>query len=354
MSTRPKSRHGLAQAIALAERALASAQRIGQPDRSRIEALTLLGDLLSLRGDLAGANGGYEQALALEEDGHLRPMIANRLHRPLAIRRDGARIAWYEHGSGLTTLVLIHPFVYGLPVFQPLIEELCREFRIITIDPRGTGASDPLSPGYDMHEHAEDVRAVLAEAAGGRPVVAVGISRGVLLLVRLAVLHPELLSRIVLVGGYWRQTVGLGARVPEGGQGSAGDLIAALEVGDLRRAVEIFAPTIFSEPGTGELRKQFIDQCLNLPEATITRFFTFDPKNDVADLLGRVGVPTLLAHGGDDRDVPITAAREMARRMAGASFYCFEGKGHLPTFTATAEFCDVLRRFVRGEALERS
>ena len=119
-------------------------------------------------------------------------------------------------GPGSTTLVFIHPFVYGLPVFQPLIEELCQEFRIITIDPRGTGASDPLTPGYDMHDHAEDVRAVLAEAGGGRPVVAVGISRGVLLLIRLAVLHPELLSRIVLVGGYWRQTVGLGAEVPAG------------------------------------------------------------------------------------------------------------------------------------------
>jgi pimeloyl-ACP methyl ester carboxylesterase len=347
-AARAKSRYGLAQAIALAERALASAQRIAQPDRLRIEALTLLGDLLSLRGDLAGANGCYEQALALEEGGRARLMIANRLHRPLAIQRDGARIAYYEHGSGSTTLVFIHPFVYGLPVFQPLIEELCQEFRIITIDPRGTGASDCLSPRYDMHDHAEDVRAVLAEAGGGRPVVAVGISRGVLLLIRLAVLHPELLSRIVLVGGYWRQTVGLGAQVPEGGQGSAGDLIAALEAGNLRQAVEIFAPTIFSEPGTGELRKQFIDQCLNLPEATITRFFTFDPKNDVADLLGHVRVPTLLAHGGDDRDVPIAAAREMARRMPGASLYCFEGKGHLPTFTATAEFCDVLRRFVRG------
>jgi pimeloyl-ACP methyl ester carboxylesterase len=202
-----------------------------------------------------------------------------------------------------------------------------------------------------MQDHTEDVRAVLAEAGGGKPVVGVGISRGVLLLVRLAVLYPELLSRIVLVGGYWRQTVGLGAQVPAGGQGAAGDLMAALEAGDLRRAVEIFAPTIFSEPGTEELRKQFIDQCLNLHEATIRRFFTFDPKNDVSDLLDRVGVPTLLAHGGDDRDVPIAAAREMASRIPGSSLYCFEGKGHLPTFTATAEFCDVLRRFVRGERL---
>ena len=346
-SAKAKSRFGLAEAISLAERGLAAAEKTGDPDeRCRIEALTLLGDLLSLRGDLAGANGAYVQALGLEEDEHRRPAIANRLHRPLSVTRAGGRVAYYEHGAGSTTLVFIHPFVYGLPVFQPLIEELCQEFRIITIDPRGTGASSPLAPGYDMHDHTEDVRAVVAEAGRGGPVVGVGISRGVLLLIRLAVLQPELLSRIVLVGAYWRQTVGLGAKVPEGAE--AGDLMAALEAGDLRRAVEVFAPTIFSEPGTEELRRQFIDQCLNLHEDTIRRFFTVDPRNDVTGLMERVAVPTLLAHGGDDRDVPFAAAREMAGRVPGASLYCFEGKGHLPTFTATAEFCDVLRRFVRG------
>jgi pimeloyl-ACP methyl ester carboxylesterase len=276
--------------------------------------------------------------LVHEDDERARPAIANRMHRPLFIQRAGGRIAYYEHGTGSTTLAFIHPFVYGLSVFQPLIEELCQEFRIITIDPRGTGASDPLTSGYDMHDHTDDVREVLVEAGRGRPVVAVGISRGVLLLVRLAVLYPELLDRIVLVGGYWRQTVGLGAAAP-------------LEAGELRRTVEDFAPTIYSEPGTEELRKQFIDQCLNLNEATVRRFFSFDPKNDVSDLLGRVRLPTLLAHGGEDRDVPIAAAREMASRIPGSTLYCFEGKGHLPTFTATAEFCDVLRRFVRGEGL---
>ena len=57
-AAKAKSRYGLAQAIALAGRGLAAAEKTGDPDeRSRIEALTLLGDLLSLRGDLAGANG---------------------------------------------------------------------------------------------------------------------------------------------------------------------------------------------------------------------------------------------------------------------------------------------------------
>ncbi len=36
-----------------------------------------------------------------------------------------------------------------------------------------------------------------------------------------------------------------------------------------------------------------------------------------------------------------------ADRIPGALLYPFEGMGHVAMFTATAEFCDVLRQFIR-------
>ena len=64
--------------------------------------------------------------------------------------RDGARIAYYLHGAGDETLLFVNPVVYGLEVFQPIVERLCQEFRIVTIDPRGTGSSDPLQRPYGL------------------------------------------------------------------------------------------------------------------------------------------------------------------------------------------------------------
>ena len=43
------------------------------------------------------------------------------------------------------------------------------------------------------------------------------------------------------------------------------------------------------------------------------------------------------------------AAEFAASRIRGARLYGFEGKGHLPMFTATEEFCAVLRAFIRKE-----
>ena len=113
--------------------------------------------------------------------------------------RDDARIAFYEHGSGEHTLLFVNPIVYGLAVFQPIFEQLCQEFRIITIDCRGTGSSDPLTRPFPLSEHVEDVAAVI-KTAGCGAVFGVGISRGSNLLIKLAAAHPEMISRLILVG----------------------------------------------------------------------------------------------------------------------------------------------------------
>ena len=118
-------------------------------------------------GELETANRSYDAAIALTADAAGRHRIESRRHRPGVVRRDGAQIAYYLHGSGDETLLFVNPVVYGLEVFQPIVERLCQEFRIITIDPRGTGASDPLQRPYGLGQHIEDVRAVI-ERTGHR------------------------------------------------------------------------------------------------------------------------------------------------------------------------------------------
>jgi pimeloyl-ACP methyl ester carboxylesterase len=55
----------------------------------------------------------------------------------------------------------------------------------------------------------------------------------------------------------------------------------------------------------------------------------------------------LVTHGSADRLINFEAAEFIAARLPDARLYAFEGKGHMPLFTATDEFCEVLRRFVR-------
>jgi pimeloyl-ACP methyl ester carboxylesterase len=62
-----------------------------------------------------------------------------------------------------------------------------------------------------------------------------------------------------------------------------------------------------------------------------------------------VKTPALIVQGTDDRRVSVAVARHLAEHLPDARLHLFEGRGHLPIFTVTAEFCDVLRRFVRRD-----
>ena len=95
------------------------------------------GDLAGNDDDLDRANTYYQRAMALGETDADRDRARNCIHRAQYAERDGARLVFYEHGSGEPAIVFINPIVYGLATFEPIFEQLCQEFRVITVDCRG-------------------------------------------------------------------------------------------------------------------------------------------------------------------------------------------------------------------------
>jgi pimeloyl-ACP methyl ester carboxylesterase len=305
----------------------------------RLEALVLLGDVASLTGDLEGSNQHYERALELSSDLEASTWIGNKLHRPRVAVRGEARIAYYEHGGGEDTLLFVSPLAYGLAAIQPILERLCQEFRIVTVDARGSGASDPLTRPYPLDEHLKDVRAVIA-ALGDRPLVGIGVSASGNLLLKLAATEPRLFTKLVTIGA-------LTGTYPSAFDPSSLDKMRHLDEQDEAQLIRFHVELVFSEPEMRELRELTIRSRLLLPRETILSFFDLDPGKNIMPLLADIRVPVLVTHGREDRLVPYTAAEQIAAGLPNAQLHAFEGKGHLPIFTATDEFCEVLRYFVR-------
>jgi class 3 adenylate cyclase/pimeloyl-ACP methyl ester carboxylesterase len=336
-----KERLAYAAALGLCHRALACAAREPGPDAERTRSLVLRGDLSSLLGDLAQANQSYQEALGTIEDEGRRRSIANKEHRSRSTSRDGAQLAFYEHGSGDQTLFLVNPVLYGLAAVQPIVEPLCQDFRIITMDCRGTGGSAPLVRPYSIRRHMEDARAVIQTAGG--PVIGIGLSRGGNLLVHMAVSYPDLLEKLVTVG------TSMSWDRPQARQAQE-----ILRRDGIESALRFWTSLVFVEPGQDALAEQFVRTRLLLPEDTWRSFFDPDPEQDLVSLLPRVRVPTLVTWGTADRASPGEDAYTLASQIPGAQLYEFVGRAHIPAVTATGEFCDVLRRFVRGENLPRT
>jgi DNA-binding SARP family transcriptional activator/pimeloyl-ACP methyl ester carboxylesterase len=342
VAERAKRCYAYATAEVSCRQAAESAAKTPEARAERVQAFELLGDVASLRGDLDRANDSYEAARTETTEEPDRRRIDNKLHRPRTAMRNGATLAYYEHGSGEQTLLLTNPLIYGLEILQPVLQQLCQEFHILTMDLRGTGRSDPIPLGYTTADHAADIGAVIA-AAGRGPVTAIGISKSGNMLVRLAVAAPSLVKRLVLLGTPLDITPGSLSLVPS----DVDDRFrAALRAGDLERAMHHFVATVVSDPDTGELAEQFTRNILRLPRESILSTWTPDPTVDIAPILDQVKSPTLILHGTEDRRVSVAAARYLTQHLPDARLHLFEGRGHLPIFTATAEFCQVLRGFV--------
>ncbi|WP_161852512.1 alpha/beta fold hydrolase [Bradyrhizobium sp. CCBAU 051011] len=351
-----KARHAVSEAVSQLEMCLRlTASRQGDaapPDRrTERECLLMLGDLAGVDDDLDRANTYYERAMALADNDADRDRARNCIHRPKYAERDGARLVFYEHGSGEPAIVFINPIVYGLATFEPILERLCQEFRVITVDCRGAGRSDALVRPYSTLQHMEDLRAIILEAAAA-PIVGVGISRGSNLLIQLAHRHRELVGKIMTVG------TPLTGPLPDGLSAWNPDYLAvrddAFRRGDVEELIRVQIRYVFSEPNTCELQRIAFESRRKLPDETILSFYDPDPGMDIVPLLDSIAVPMLIAHGGEDQLIRCETSKLIASRVPGAQLHIFAGKGHSPMFSAPDEFCEVLCNFIRTGRAERT
>lgn len=94
-----------------------------------------------------------------------------------AISADGTAIAYYLAGrADGPTVVAVHGYPDNHSVWDGLATELGEQFRVVTYDVRGTGASDqPTSrAAYRVDRLVDDLHAVVDAAWDGRPVHLIG------------------------------------------------------------------------------------------------------------------------------------------------------------------------------------
>jgi len=69
-------------------------------------------------------------------------------------------------------------------------------------------------------------------------------------------------------------------------------------------------------------------------------------RPDYREVLGQVGVPTLVVVGSEDEFTPVSDGELMHRLVTGSALAVIRGAGHLPNLERAAEFNDVFGRFL--------
>ncbi len=96
------------------------------------------------------------------------------------VTSDGVRLHVIEAGpSQAQTIVFVPGWTMPAWIFQAQIAAFSRAYHVVALDPRGQGDSDIPPGGYNQLRRGQDIGDLIA-ALGGRPVLLVGWSLGVL------------------------------------------------------------------------------------------------------------------------------------------------------------------------------
>ena len=291
-----------------------------------------------------------EKVVAAEIAPQLPSMLPRSALPPTCFAENGdIKIAYSVMGKGPPDIMYV-PGIYAqlelmlqIPAFGRNYQAIAEFSRLIRMDKRGQGLSDPILGKVGLEERTEDVRAVM-DAAGSTRAVLIGYSESGSIAINYAVKYPERLQGLILWGAFARNVQG-----PDCNFGVTPEVMHRLPsvwgTGDLRK---LLMPGLEKEGVTRETFKAL--ERMSASAEGIQAAVDFMAEVDVRHLLSKITVPTLIIHYTGDAAVPIEGARYMAEKIPGARLVEIAGVDHASfdgdglIVGAIRDFCATLTR----------
>ena len=241
----------------------------------------------------------------------------------------GVRLSFVERGAGAETVVFSHSYLVDHRHFEAQIAALEGRFRVLAYDHRDHGASQRMTAPYDMEAIYEDGVGFL-EATCDRPVHWVGLSTGGFVGVRLGIRRPDLLRSLTLMDTSAEAE-------PTRRRVKYNAMLAVLRwagfeplMGAVMKA--LFGPAFLRDPARAEARRLWKRRIMANDRDALIRFGrAIFSRADVHGEAARIGTPTLVLVGADDRARPPAEARRLAAAIPGARLDVIPRSGHLCT-----------------------
>ncbi|MDF9817158.1 3-oxoadipate enol-lactonase [Streptomyces sp. SPB162] len=228
-------------------------------------------------------------------------------------------------GAG-PTIVLLHGLMTDHRAWDGVVAALRDRYRLITVDAPGHGGSPSRSGAYSLEDEADALVEALQELGVDLPVVWAGHSMGGMKALRIALRHPDAVSRLILVSTQPYVEPERTARPYTAMVEAASSWGISTDLAEVIGRLN-FHPSFLAGPQgqrwvehfTG-LRGQDIDEAC----ASVFR------RGDISDRLGDITVPALVVHGEADIPIRIKVARSWVPLLPDAEFLEIPDCGHTP------------------------
>ena len=256
--------------------------------------------------------------------------------------RNGSASLFFDvRGDGEETVVLIPGL--GLPgvAWSTVTDRLERRYRVVVVDPRGSGASDKPDEPYTADLVATDLRSVL-DATDTPAAHVIGLSMGGMIAQDFAVHFPARVRSLVLLSTFSAPNQWF-TRLFEARR----DLIEKVGIADHFRVflMFVFSPFAFRDiPDTITHIEESLEQSPPDTSAYL-RQIDYCLAHDASDQLEGIRAPTLVITGTHDFTTPPDLGRELAARVPNARFVEFEDASHGLWLEFSDKLVEVCERF---------
>lgn len=236
----------------------------------------------------------------------------------------GLTMHYYRAGEQGKPIVLLHGLGNSAEVWAILMWLLSKQYRVYAPDLPGFGKT-PLAPeGTNIATHAMYVERLIS-ALGLERVIVVGNSLGGWIGTRLALDHPERVERLYLLN-----SAGL-RREPM-------DVPSSRDRATAQRVFEQMWGLSLPLPGF------VLDSMVRNAQTPAYSGFlqTYDPQEELDDVLGQLHVPTTIIWGEKDRLLPIVCAHDLHAGIANSELVFLPGVGHLPQLQAPLQVARII------------
>jgi pimeloyl-ACP methyl ester carboxylesterase len=254
---------------------------------------------------------------------------------------NGQQIFYTDSGGDGPAVVFSHGFLMDHEMFDPQVAALAPEFRVVTWDERGFGATEFDEKPFTYWDSARDALA-LCDHLGIERAVFAGMSQGGFLSLRAALTAPERVRGLILIDTQ------AGAEAPEKVD-LYGDMIDAwVNVGPGDELANIVAGIIIDDAVESP---RWISKWQGSGRHGLVREAgrCLLEREDVSDRLAEITCPALVIHGDNDSAIELERAEEMSAALAGSDkVVVVTGAAHASNLTHPEPVNAAILSFLRG------
>jgi len=252
---------------------------------------------------------------------------------------NGIEIGYHDTGGDGPVVVLSHGFLMDHTMFGPQVAALSPEYRVITWDERGHGATRAPGP-FSYWDSASDLLGLLDELGVHRAVLG-GMSQGGFLSMRAALLAPDRVRGLILIDTQ--------AGVEEEAARPAYEQMHQIWLEQGPAPVQELVSAIILGPGQWD--DWYAKWAAIEPEQSTLTFRCLMDRDDITGRLGEITAPTLIVHGTEDAAITMAKAEALRDGLAGpATLAVVDGGTHASNVSHPAEVSAYLLAFLRDLA----